>query len=60
MKDELLEAKMLVEKWRRHYNRLRLDKSLCCQAPGPEAMEPAAPHLRSLRQPLLAGTGTLT
>ena len=38
--DTLLEAQVLVEKWRKHYNRFRPHNSLACRAPAPEAMEP--------------------
>jgi len=45
--DTLLEAKVLVERCRRHYNRLKPHSALGYRAPASEATEPAAPHLRS-------------
>ena len=37
---KLREAKVLVENWGKHYNRLRPHSSLGYRAPAPEAMEP--------------------
>ena len=47
--DTLLEAKVLVECWRRHYNTVRPHSSLGYQPPAPEAIQPrslasATPH----------------
>ena len=48
LRDELLdreifytlqEAKVLIEQWRRHYNRVRPHSALGCRPPAPEAME---------------------
>jgi hypothetical protein len=41
--DTLREAKVLVERWRRHYNRVRPHSSLGYQPPAPEAVAPRAP-----------------
>ena len=38
--DTLLEAKVLVERWRRHYNTVRPHSSLGYQPPAPEAIQP--------------------
>ena len=48
--DTLLEAKILIERWRRHFNAVRPHSSLGYRAPAPEAIQPAS----------LAGVGTLT
>ncbi len=53
--DTLMEAKVLVEQWRRHYNRVRPHSALGYRAPAPEAIQPAGPGSGALRQPLLAG-----
>ncbi len=37
--DTLLEAKVLVERWRRHYNTVRPHSSLGYQPPAPEAIQ---------------------
>ncbi len=57
--DTLLEAQVLVERWRRRYNRLRPHSSLGYRAPVPEAIEPVPPGSGPLRQPALAALGTL-
>ncbi len=57
--DTLMEAKVLVEQWRCHYNRVRPHSALGYRAPAPEAIQPAGPGSGALRQPLLAG-GRLT
>jgi len=49
--DTLLEAKVLIERWRRHYNTVRPHGSLGYRPPAPEALQPlhfvpAAPPLR--------------
>jgi putative transposase len=41
--DTLLEARVLVERWRRHYNTVRPHSSLEYRAPAPEAIQPWAP-----------------
>lgn len=38
--DTLLEAKVLIERWRRHYNTVRPHSSLGYRAPAPEATQP--------------------
>ena len=38
--DTLLEAKVLIERWRRHYNTIRPHSSLDYQPPAPEAIQP--------------------
>jgi transposase InsO family protein len=38
--DTLLEAKVLVERWRRHYNTVRPHSSLGYQPPAPESIQP--------------------
>ncbi len=38
--DTLLEAKVLVERWRRHFNTVRPHSSLGYQPPAPEAIQP--------------------
>jgi transposase InsO family protein len=51
----LLEAKVLVERWRQHYNRIRPHSSLGYRPPAPEAFEfcsYAAGSLRGLGTPL--------
>ena len=51
--DTLLEAKVLTERWRRHYNTVRPHGSLGYRPPAPEAIQPlhfvpAAPPLREV------------
>ena len=41
--DTLREAKVLVERWRRHYNTVRPHSALGYKPPAPEAVEPGAP-----------------
>ena len=53
--DTLMEAKVLVEQWRCHYNRVRPHSALGYRPPAPEAIQPAGPGCGALRQPLLAG-----
>ncbi len=38
--DTLLEAKVLIERWRRHYNTIRPHSSLGYRPPAPEAIQP--------------------
>jgi len=40
--DTLLEAKVLIERWRRNYNTRRPHRSLGYRPPGPEAIQPAS------------------
>jgi putative transposase len=51
--DTLLEAKVLIERWRRHYNTVRPHGSLGYSPPAPEALQPlhfvpATPPLREV------------
>jgi transposase InsO family protein len=52
----LLEAKVLVERWRREYNRVRPHSSLGYRPPAPEAVEPLPPGFATLRQSSMALT----
>ena len=63
LRDELLdreifytlqEAKVLIEQWRRHYNRVRPHSALGYRPPAPEAME--IPPLLGRQQPTDLGT----
>jgi len=61
--DTLLEAKVLIERWRRHYNTVRPHSSLGYRAPAPEAIQPhwlasAAPQ--QANEAGLEATTTLT
>lgn len=48
--DTLLEAKVLLEQWRRDYNTIRPHSSLGYRPPAPEAYFPAAPtHVQAMR-----------
>ena len=38
--DTLLEAKILIERWRRHYNKVRPHGSLGYRPPAPETFQP--------------------
>jgi transposase InsO family protein len=40
--DTLLEAKVLIERWRQHYNTIRPHSALGYQPPAPEARQPCA------------------
>jgi putative transposase len=40
--DTLLEAKMLIERWRQAYNTIRPHSSLGYRAPAPEATQPCS------------------
>ncbi len=57
--DTLLEAKVLVERWRRHYNHVRPHSALGYRPPAPEAIEPLPAGSGPLRQPAMAAQ-TLT
>ena len=52
----LLEAKVLVERWRQEYNQVRLHSSLGYRPPAPEAIEPLPPGSATLRQSSMALT----
>ena len=63
MRDELLnrelfdtldEAKMLVERWRQEYNRIRPHSALGYRPPAPETIEPMPPGFATLCPPALA------
>jgi putative transposase len=41
--DTLLEGKVLIERWRQHYNTVRPHSSLDYQPPAPEAIQPRGP-----------------
>jgi len=58
--DTLLEAKVLVERWRRHYNRFRPHSALGYRAPAPEARQPWTSGLGSLGHPSMAEVERLT
>ena len=40
--DTLLEAKVLIERWRQHYNTIRPHSALGYRPPAPEALQPRA------------------
>ena len=40
--DTLLEAKVLIERWRQHYNTIRPHSALGYRPPAPEAWQPRA------------------
>ena len=52
--DTVGEAKVLLERWRWHYNQVRPHSSLGYRPPAPEASMPGAPGSASLRQGLQA------
>jgi putative transposase len=52
--DTLLEAKVLIERWRQEYNTVRPHSSLSYRPPAPEAVLPLAAGSATLRQPLRA------
>jgi len=52
--DTLPEAKVLVERWRREYNRFRPHSSLGYRPPAPETIEPMPPGLATLSRLALA------
>jgi len=53
--DTLLEAKVLIERWRQHYNTIRPDSALRYRPPAPEAMQPYAVATAAPPQPHRAG-----
>lgn len=68
LRDELLngeifytitEAKVLIERWRRHYNTIRPHSALGYQPPAPEAIDPVETCSATLRTPQLAIRSTL-
>jgi putative transposase len=52
--DTLLEARILVERWRRHYNTVRPHSALGYVPPAPEATQPRPSGLASLSLPTSA------
>jgi putative transposase len=56
--DTLLEAKVLIERWRREYNTRRPHSSLGYQPPAPEAIEPASFASATPQRTKQAGVGT--
>ena len=52
--DTLLEAKVLIERWRQEYNTVRPHSSLGYRSPAPEAVLPLAACSATLRTPLRA------
>ena len=53
--DTLLEAKVLIERWRKHYNTVRPHSALGYRPPAPEARQPCAVASATPRQPHRAG-----
>jgi len=49
--DTLHEAQVLVERWRKHYNTVRLHSSLGYRPPAPETRQPWAPGFAPLSPP---------
>lgn len=58
--DTLLEAKVLTERWRRQYNRIRPHSSLGYQPPAPVAIEPKSPVSATPRRNSSNLTSTFT
>ena len=56
--DTLLEGKVLIERWRRHYNAVRPHSSLGYRPPAPEAIEPASSASATPQRTKPAGVGT--
>ena len=56
--DTLLEAKVLIERWRREYNTVRPHSSLGYRPPAPEAIEPASFASATPQRTKQAGVGT--
>lgn len=56
--DTLLEAKVLIERWRREYNTRRPHSSLGYRPPAPEAIQPASIASATPQQSKQAGVGT--
>jgi putative transposase len=55
--DTLLEAKVLIERWRRHYNTARPHSSLGYRSPAPEAIQPASFASATPQRTKQAGVG---
>lgn len=56
--DTLLEAKVLIERWRRHFNAVRPHSSLGYRAPAPEAIQAASLASATPQQAKQPGVGT--
>ena len=56
--DTLLEAKVLIERWRQHFNAVRPHSSLGYRAPAPEAIQPASLASATPQRAKQAGVGT--
>jgi putative transposase len=56
--ETLLEAQVLIERWRKHYNAVRPHSALGYRPPAPEAVLPLPPRSATLRE--LAAPGGLT
>lgn len=54
--ETLLEARVLIERWREHYNTIRPDSALGYRAPAPETIVARPPSAR-LRAGLQLGVG---
>jgi len=52
--DTVLEARVLLERWRRHYNTVRPHSSLEYRPPAPEAIQPWPPGSATPRLPAMA------
>lgn len=53
--ETMLEAKVLIERWRVTYNTIRPHSALGYQPPAPEAVQPHTPASATLQQPCVAG-----
>jgi len=58
--DTVLEAKVLMGRWRQEYNRFRPHSALGYRPPAPETIEPLPPGFATLRQPARLPQGRLT
>jgi len=53
--DTLLEAKLLIERWRQHYNTVRPHSALGYRPPAPETLQPCVAATAAPPQPHRAG-----
>jgi hypothetical protein len=53
--DMLLEAKVLIERWRQHYNTIRPHSALGCRPPAPETLQTCAVATAATAQPHRTG-----
>ena len=53
--DTLLEAKVLIERWRQHYNTIRPHSALGYRPPAPETLQPCVVATAAPPQPHRAG-----